>query len=284
MAAPERAGRRRVTLGLIVLAAVSLITLDFQSFGPLGTIQTGAREVVQPIRDGGQRITSPITGFWEGATRVDDLEAQNQVLRDEVDRLRGEIVRGGINRADFEALLEINGLEVPQGYPLLLAKVQAGEVGNFSSGTIEIEVGTADGVQKDMAVVTAAGLVGRVEETDRTASTVRLISDPDFVIGAEVNGEVGLARGQNSVTHVTIEQGISATAAIAVGDPVTTTRSERSLFPPNLIIGTVSANRSGESADIEVELAANPTDLRFVSVVLLEPGAEVDDRPQGIAG
>ena len=119
MAAPQRAGRRRATLGLIVLAAVSLITLDFQNFGPLGTIQTGAREVVRPIRDGGERITSPITGFWEGATRVDDLQAENQILRDEVDRLRGEIVRSGIDRGDFEALLEINGLEVPQGLSLI---------------------------------------------------------------------------------------------------------------------------------------------------------------------
>ena len=48
MAAPQQSGRRRITLGLIFLASATLITLDFQDFGPLGTIQTGAREVVAP--------------------------------------------------------------------------------------------------------------------------------------------------------------------------------------------------------------------------------------------
>ncbi len=286
MAAPQDSGRRRVTLAMIVLAAVTLITLDFQSFGPLGTIQTGAREVVSPVRDGGARILSPLTGLWRGATEFDDLEVENQELRDEIDRLRGELVRSGIDRGDYEALLQEAGLESTEAYPLLLARVRRGQVGNFGTSVIEIEVGTADNVQNDMAVVTAAGLVGRVEQADRTSSTVRLVSDPDFVIGAEVAGEIGLARGQGSNEIIRIMQGIDGRAAISDGDPVVTTRSERSLFPPNIIIGTVtgtSVEDDVSTTTVTVDLAADPSDLRFVSVVLIEPGAEVDETPTGVA-
>ncbi|MGI9604527.1 MAG: rod shape-determining protein MreC [Acidimicrobiales bacterium] len=280
MAAPVRMGRRRVTLGLILLASVTLITLDFQNFGPLGTIQTGAREVLAPLRDGAERIASPITGVWRGATDYDNLEAQNIELRAEIDRLRGELVRGGIDRRDYEELLVQNGLEVPAGYPLILAKVKTAEVGNFSRTIIEIEAGSRDGVENDMAVITAAGLIGRVEQVDRTTSTVRLVSDPDFVIGAEVAGEVGLATGQRSSDSIRIEQGITGNAEIEIGDAVTTTRSERSLFPPNLVIGTVSSVAvvdGGRNTVVTVELSADPTDLRFVSVVLVEPGAEIEE-------
>jgi rod shape-determining protein MreC len=286
MAAPQQSGRRRITLGLIFLASATLITLDFQSFGPLGTIQTGAREVVAPIRAGGERIASPITGLWDGATEFDDLERENIELRAEVDRLRGELVRSGVDRSDYEALLAINGLEVPAGYPLLLAKVRTGEVGNFTSGVIEIDVGTADGVAKDMAVVTAAGIVGRVERADRGSSTVRLVSSTEFVMGVEVAGEVGLARGTGSATEIEIAQGIGIRAQVSVGDPVTTTNSERTLFPSNLVIGMVSGLERSEDAsnrNVTVELAANPVDLRFVNVVLVEPGAEIEDAPEGIA-
>ncbi|MFT7474195.1 MAG: rod shape-determining protein MreC [Verrucomicrobiales bacterium] len=286
MAAPQQSGRRRITLGLIFLASATLITLDFQSFGPLGTIQTGAREVVAPIRAGGERIASPITGLWDGATNFDDLERENIELRAEVDRLRGELVRSGVDRSDYEALLAINGLEVPAGYPLLLAKVRTGEVGNFTSGVVEIDVGTADGVAKDMAVVTAAGVVGRVERADRSSSTVRLVSSTEFVMGVEVAGEVGLARGTGSATEIEIAQGIGIRAQVSVGDPVTTTSSERTLFPSNLVIGTVSGlerNEDASNENVTVELAANPVDLRFVSVVLIEPGAEIEDAPEGIA-
>jgi rod shape-determining protein MreC len=286
MAAPQQSGRRRITLGLIFLASATLITLDFQDFGPLGTIQTGAREIVAPIREGGERIASPITGLWQGATEFDELQAENEELRAEIDRLRGELVRSGVDRADYEALLTLNGLELPEGYPLLLARVKTGEVGNFTSGVVEIDVGSRDGVMKDMAVVTAAGLVGRVEQVDRTSSSVRLVSSSDFVIGVEVAGEVGLARGEGSTRELVIEQGIGTRAQISIGDPVTTTSSERSLFPPNLVIGTVARTSVTEDASnrrISVELAADPVDLRFVEVVLVEPGAEFEDAPEGIA-
>jgi rod shape-determining protein MreC len=286
MAAPQQSGRRRITLGLIFLASATLITLDFQDFGPLATIQTGAREVLAPIREGGERIASPLTGLWDGATNYDELEAENIELRGEIDRLRGELVRSGVDRADYEALLTLNGLELSQGYPLLLARVKTGEVGNFTAGVVEIDVGTSDGVMKDMAVVTAAGLVGRIEQADRTSSSVRLVSSRDFVIGVEVAGEVGLARGEGSPDELVIEQGIGIRAQVSVGDPVTTTSSERSLFPPNLAIGTVARTSVTEDASnrrVIVQLAANPVDLRFVNVVLLEPGATVEDDPEGIA-
>lgn len=273
MAAVQQPGRRRVTLGLILLVSLTLITLDFQSFGPLGTIQTGFREVVAPFRAGGERLASPVTGLLEGATRVDDLEGENAELRNEVDRLRGELAQSGIDRADYEALLAINGLEAPDSLPLLLARVRTGEIGNFTSGVIEIDVGSSDGVMRDMAVVTPAGVVGRTEQVDRNSSTVRLISSTEFVIGVEVAGEVGLARGQGAADEVLIEQGIGIRAQIEIGDPVTTTSSERSLFPPNLIIGEVSGSLVTEDASnqaVTVEIAANPVDLRFVNVVLVD--------------
>ena len=277
MVAPQQSGRRRVTLGLIFLAAATLITLDFQAFGPLGAIQSGAREVVTPFRVGGERLVSPITGVWENATQVDELQAENAELRAEVDALRGELVRSGIDRADFEALLAINGIEELTDFPLALGRVRTGEVGNFSSGVIEIDLGSQDGVLRDMAVITAAGVVGRVEQVDRTSSSVRLISSRDFVMGVEVAGEVGLARGTGSPTTIEVPQGIGNRATIEVGDPVTTTASERTLFPPNLVIGTVSRavqNEDASNQTLSVELAADPTDLRFVSVVLVEPGLD----------
>lgn len=284
MAAVQQSGRRRVTFGLILLVSATLITLDFQSFGPLGTIQTGFREVVAPFRAGGERIASPISGLWDGATRFDDLELENAELRGEVDRLRGELAQSGIDRADYEALLAINGLEVPQSLPLLLARVRTGEVGNFTSGVIEIDVGSTDGVMQDMAVVTPAGVVGRTEQVDRNSSTVRLISSTEFVIGVEVAGEVGLARGEGLPDEILIEQGIGIRAQIEVGDVVTTT-TERSLFPPNLIIGEVTGTTVTEDASnqaVTVAIAANPVDLRFVNVVLVEPGADIEIEPVGV--
>lgn len=281
MVAPQhRRRRRRFTLIVIIVAAATLITLDFSGFGPLATIQSGAREVVTPLRSGGERLVSPITNLWNGATGYDELVAENEELRAEVDELRGEIVQSAIDRDDYEALLETNGLADRTGLPLALGRVRTGTVGNFSIGVVEIDLGSTDGVMVDMAVITPAGVVGRVEQVDRTSSQVRLVSSRDFVMGVEVVGEVGLARGTGSTSTVEIQQGISNRADIEVGDPVTTTSSERTLFPPNLVIGTVSrAIQSDDAANqnVLVELAADPSDLHFVSVVLIEPGLDKSD-------
>ena len=51
-------------------------------------------------------------------------------------------------------------------------------------------------------------------------------------------------------------------------------------------IGTVSETEvtaGDERTVVTVELAADPTDLRFVSVVLVEPGAVVEVEPEGVA-
>lgn len=281
MVAPQqRRRRRRFTLAVIIFAAATLITLDFNGFGPLATIQSGAREVVTPLRAGGERLVSPITNLWDGATGFDELVAENEQLRAEVDELRGELVQSAVDREDYEALLEINGLEGRVDLPLALGRVRTGTVGNFSSGVVEIDLGSADGVLVDMTVITPAGVVGRVEQVDRTSSQVRLISSSDFVMGVEVVGEVGLARGTGSPTTIEIQQGISNRAEIEVGDPVTTTSSERTLFPPNLVIGAVlraTQNDDASNQNVVVELAADPSNLRFVSVVLIEPGFDENE-------
>lgn len=274
MALPGQSRRRRFGLGAVAVLSLLLITLDFQDFGPLGTLQSGVRAVVDPIRDGGETVLSPLTSVWDGATELDDIRAENDRLRAENDRLRGELVTSGIDREDYERLLVENGLSVPGDLPTLVARVKPGQIGNFSDGLIDVEFASGNTVKKNMAVVTNAGLVGRVEDVVGSSATIRLITDPGFAVGVEISGEVGLARGQASDDMMLVEQGISSDAAIEVGDPVLTSSSDQSLFPAQLLVGSVAEVAqvaSGRRTEVTVQLSADTTGLRFVNIVLVDP-------------
>src|SRR5690606_37361323 len=91
-------------------------------------------------------------------------------------------------------------LDLPDlgGVPTQVARVTSGPIGNFDAHVVEISKGSSSGVRPGMAVMTNAGLVGRVVEADGNRSTVQLVSAPDFAVGVRIGGEVALARGTGS--------------------------------------------------------------------------------------
>ncbi|MFM9139741.1 MAG: hypothetical protein ACKOTH_04215, partial [Solirubrobacterales bacterium] len=75
--------RRRITLGLLVGAALLLLTVFFGegSGGGLHSVQRGALEVLAPIQEGASRVLKPARDLvgWAGDTisakgRLEDLE------------------------------------------------------------------------------------------------------------------------------------------------------------------------------------------------------------------
>ena len=212
---------------MIFLAVATLITLDFQDFGPLGTIQNGARESRRSDPRRCERIASPITDLWEGATATTISRPRTWRSSPRVDRLRGELVQSGIDRGDYEALLEQSGLEAPR--PTRSAHPSSQEQRRkLRLGCHRDRVGNIRGSEEGHGGRHRRGPGGSCRAGRSIICLVRLVSDPDFVIGAEVAGEVGLALGIGSNSEMRIEQGLKGRAEVELGDPVTTTRSDRS--------------------------------------------------------
>ena len=76
------------------------------------------------------------------------------------------------------------------------ARIVAGPLTNFEH-TLELDKGSNDGIAVDMPVVTGAGLVGRITEVQKTRSVVKLLTDPDVVVGVRsfTSQETGLMHG-----------------------------------------------------------------------------------------
>ncbi len=121
-----------------------------------------------------------------GVAEIINVYNQNQTLRDENTELR----QTGINFTEvvaenmrLRALLDYRKT-VPQ-FDFVTASVVSRDPGLWTN-IIVINRGTADGIAKDMPVLTAKGLIGDVIEVYAHSAKVQLLIDPRSAVGAIV--------------------------------------------------------------------------------------------------
>ena len=249
---------------------MTLLTLQFRGAEPLSAFQQGIRDVLDPVRSASERVARPVQSAWHGLFDYDDLRAENERLADELARMRGRRLTG---EADKELLERLLG-EVDIDYTTLetvVVRILGTPPGNFSTYSLEVDKGQDDGLQEGMAVVTGAGLVGRLEVVDRSRSIVRLATHPEFRVGVRLVGsqDEGLARGGGATGRLIIDAGVRLDAVVKAGEVVVTSGG-RSRFPADIPVGRVSDPDDDAEFDrqIIVEPEASLENLSFLNVVL----------------
>ena len=289
MVLAQRTGRSRYRLALLVLTAATLLTLDFRGFGPLDAAQRGVRDIVEPITSATDILLGPVGDAWNAAFDYGSLQAENERLRNELDDLRGEAIQVQADRQAYRSLLEATEIDYVGDVERVAASVIRGAVGNFDDHAVTIDKGARHGLEPGMAVVTGAGIVGRLDRVDTDTSTVELISSPNFTLGVRLVGvdEVGLGQGvSNDPTIFRVDRGLRATddearaVEIEIGSAVVTAAESR--YPGDIPVGIVLDVETDEGGLIQIvtiELAADVRDLGFVSIIV----ERLEDRPP-IAG
>lgn len=272
MALPQKSGRSRLTLVLLVLVSVTVLTLDFRDFGPVDSVQATARRALSPLTRAADGVFGPIGDLWQSVTDYDDLEAENADLRARLDELRGAAIAGQAAQATLDDVLTELDIDYVGGADRVTARV-SDRLGNFDDNTIEIDKGTVDGVDVDMPVITEAGLVGRVVDAGRESSRVEIMSKPGYTVGVKIvgTGDIALATGSGAGADLTVEEGISDSTDVSVGDVVVTSGIEGSRYPADVPIGVVSdveIEQSELRQILSITPAADLENLTFVTVVL----------------
>ena len=295
MAVPQRRGRSRYRLLLLILTAVTLLTLDFRGYGPLETAQSRVRDTLEPVVSAVDVVLGPVAEVWTVMFSYNDLRAENDRLRSEIERLGSADIRAAARQDALDRLLEATGVTYVDDVEQITASVLRDSVGNFDDDIVSIDVGHRDGVAPGMAVVTAAGLVGRVETVDTARSTVTTISNPNLVIGVRLldTGDVGLGHGMaGDPTRFVIDTGLrwpetgDLSELPGIGSSVVTAAGSR--YPANIPVGRVVAVEPAEAGLVQlvtVDLAADVDVLGFVTVLLQAPADEAPvgpDSPFGV--
>ena len=276
MAIPRPSGSR-TRLAVLVLASVTLLTIGVRDAPVVRELREGASTVFSPVEGAADAVTKPFRNAWNGITNYEDLQDENERLREELAE-RGE---GDVRDADAEQqLAELSAaLDLPYAANVetVTARVVSGPRSNFSYA-VEIDKGTDDGLAVDQPVVTAAGLVGRISRATGSTATVELLTDPEFRVGVRLasTGELGTARGRGRDEPLSVDTAIDEDAEVPEGTGLVTSGVDRSAYPAGIPVAEVRSTREG-SGGLALELEAAPyTDLdnlSYVSVMQWEPGA-----------
>ena len=236
----QPANRRRTILALIVLTAVTLITLDVRGAGPVSAVRGGAHDVVNPIAGAFNTVFSPVGDWIDGVTSAASLKHENARLHRRLDSARGRQAGARAATEENKELKKLLDLPFVEDANSIAAPVVEGAPSNFQF-TVQIGKGESDGVGVDMPVVTGAGLVGRVLEVSRDRATVLLVNDPESGVGVKIenSGATGVVKGRGDSNTVRAEF-VDPNADVTKGEIVYTSGLQNSPFPGAIPVGTVS--------------------------------------------
>jgi rod shape-determining protein MreC len=194
-------------------------------------------------------------------------------LRRENQQLKAQQLQSQATANENEQLRSLLGWARQQPWKLKLANVVTRDPANWWR-TIEIDLGSRDGLTANLPVLTTDGLVGRVSSVGLTRSQVILIGDPNCRVSALVENaaqDTGILNASgpldSSLADLTY---LSSSASVKSGQLVVTSGAG-GVFPKGIPLGAIVDSRPvefGLYAEARVKLNVNLGALEEVWVLM----------------
>jgi rod shape-determining protein MreC len=240
-----------------------------QDAKPVRLIRLWSSALVTPFERAIHGTTEGAANLWAGYIDLRHVHDDNRELQKTVDRLRLEqasLLEDARQGQRLQGLLKFQ-----EGYIYSTVAAQViGTSGSMQSNVLWLDKGADAGLQPDMAVITADGIVGKVRTVFEHTAQVLLVNDQTSGAGVvlettRIRGILrGNAQGQLQVVNILADQRIQP------GEHVLTAGGDQ-IFPRGLAVGTVEkverdAER-GSFINVIVKPAANLGHLDEVLVI-----------------
>jgi len=205
--------------------------------------------------------------MWSSYIYLRGVRQENRDLKFEIERLRLNQVRLSDDAQQARRLQALLGFKEQYIAKTVAAQV-IGSSGSEQSRSVYIDKGTSAGVEKDMAVITADGLVGKVLRAYGSSAQVLLINDQSSGVGVILDKSrlQGVIKG-TAAGEVILEK-VMTDEQVAPGDLIVTSGGDQ-IFPKGITVGTVMKVSPGADLflNIRVRPSANLSRLEEVLVI-----------------
>ncbi len=199
--------------------------------------------VLAPAEYVASKVGYAVQGAGTSVAELMSVYRHNQALREENEQLRKEIIDNTeivAENARLKALLDYRK-GTPQ-FDTVVATVIARDPAAWTN-VVVINRGTAQGVNKDMAVVTPQGLVGSVVQAYSNTAKVQLILDPRSAVGSLVQRSesrvAAIVEGNAAKPLSPRMVNLARDADIIKGDKVITS-GLGGIYPKGILVGEVT--------------------------------------------
>ena len=277
--------RRRtgVLLLAISVAHLILISVQVQSKSGVPVLQAVTFGTFARVQGTTSSTLSGVRHFWSNYVWLRGARQENETLKRQVAELEVRLQEQRALASRSARLQELLDLRSSTDVPTIAAEVIAGNP-NPGMLTVTIGRGSADGVRADMAVITPAGIVGRIIGAPAAhAARVQLLIDRSAAAGAltERTRAGGLVSGVDKDPPLIMDM-VSNLADVKAGDTIVASGVD-GIYPKGFVIGRVETSERGAGLyrAITVRPVVDFSSLEEVLVVLVPPRpATPDEGPE----
>jgi len=267
--------RPRFVLAVLVLASVSLITLDVRGGGKntISHVKSWASDVFDPLRSAVDSATRPVANFFAGAFEASSVQTDNAKLRAQLGTMEEQLDQQRDLEYRVAELQNLYNLRFANGVPEVVADVVDLGTSNFAQ-TIDLDKGTSSGVDVGMPVVSGQGLIGFVSQASSGASTVQMVTDPGSSVSVRYgSGGVAVVGGQGPGRPLTVDY-VEPGTAIAKGELLVTSGLSDGVYPEGIPVARV-LSASDVTGSVQENVTAQPladmANPQYVAVLEWEP-------------
>ncbi|MDR3739726.1 MAG: rod shape-determining protein MreC [Terracidiphilus sp.] len=236
-------------------------TLDAGDSSSVRLIRLWANGLVSPPERLIQGAGGGIASLWQSYVSLRHVRSENLALQETIDRLRLEQAALLEDARQGQRLQGMLGFQEKYIYKTQIAQV-IGTSGSDRSHVVVIDKGHDAGLEHDMAVISADGIVGKVREVFPHSAQILLVNDQSSGAGVilESTRVRGILRG-NAAGQPQIV-GIISDNRIQPGERVLTAGGDE-IFPRGLTVGVVQ------------KVERDPDQDGFIRVIV-KPAAHLD--------
>ena len=251
----------------VLLAQLLLLSFQITRNHNVRLIRIWALAVFDPFERSLKGITDATARAWRTYGGLWRAQQENRDLRRELATTRSQLQQVAEYEKESDRLRRLLDFKARAPFQTVAAEIIALSPG-ASSNAILIDKGTDYGLVPDLAVITPAGVIGKIISVYHHDSQVLLITDPSSGVGAmlERSRTQGVLKGASNnlcqLDYVMNEELVSP------GDAVVTSGLDQ-IYPKGLPAGTVLKVGDGNIyRSIVVRPAAELNSLETVLVVL----------------
>jgi rod shape-determining protein MreC len=255
----------------VVVAQLVLISAQVSTKTGMPILQAVAFGMVAEVQRVGAAVTGGVGDLWTGYFELRGLRGENERLHRELGQTRIALQqeRALAQRSrNLEQLLDLRSRVAVQ--TTAADVIAAAATPEFR--TVTIGKGTQAGLRPDMAVISPAGVVGRIIVPSAHAAKVQLLIDLNAAAGALIERSRAQGVVVGTGTDTLRMDYVSGSAEIQKGDTVITSGID-GIYPKGFVIGRVEQVEriGGAYGVITVKPAVDFSMLEEVLVVLTPP-------------
>ncbi|MEH7106625.1 MULTISPECIES: rod shape-determining protein MreC [Bacillaceae] len=259
--------KRLILLLVSIIVLVALIGFSLRERSKLSWPEQFVKDTTGWVQSLVSKPANYFAGFFENLQDLQNTYEENKELKTRVEKIASlEAEIQGLKKDNTELRDILGEKKTLRDYEPQPATVIGRNPDRWHEMII-IDKGSINGIKKNMAVVTANGLIGKIKNVNQFSSTVQLLSamDPKNRISAVIQGDTevfGFVQGFDDKQKLLQVKAIPSGAKVVKGQTVITS-GLGGVFPKGLIIGKVE----------EVK----PDQYGLNQTALVKPGADFYD-------